>query len=517
MSLTKILVFLCFPTFVFASSLYVVNGQNIQRVSDVIYWKDIPFVELKAVATFWNMKWSVKAGMGIVEWNDNFVSFNTVSGEGLYDAVYTLSNVATNSADPLISVQGLSTLLGIRYTQENQDIFMVEKSPTLEINGAILYGHQFTIFFNANPSDGIVKVSKSGIFTEIKVFPIRFSSNYVHTNSPLVVERDGNFSVEYLITFYSTLTVKTSIGTPTLPLQDANEIDFGNGLLYKTIVSTMLSGKTLILKMLEIPPTVSLDIASSENGISVDSLIGNNELAVLGFESLSPLIYVKGHLYGVPLSGSPILTWNGQKFDIIETDQVITVNIGNIPFVIDRINSSSGKVILYTNGTEVFKSPNMFYVQIKDGRVISTDYVSKATGYVLSIDKSSNLFWSDIKVGQVVSFFVPFYIQNSLFTIEGKTMMIQNSLKMPLLNSQKANDFYVIATMKEDLYFIYISGEQDLGMVTDALLNMGFSNAFYLGDSTIMIVDGKVVNGNLSTKSIRFWIEIDKTTGGVDR
>ncbi|BBJ27736.1 hypothetical protein [Athalassotoga saccharophila] len=516
MSLIKgyILLFIVFPVFVFASSLYVVDGQNITRISDLIYWKGNPFVQLKKVADFWNIKWSVKDGMGVAEWNNNFISFNTSSGEGLYDAIYALSNAASNANNPLISVASLSMLLGANYTQETDGIFMIKRPPALEINGAILYGHQFTIFFNAIPPDETVKVSRSGILTDIKVFPVKFSPNYVHPNSPLVVERDGNFSVEYLVTFYSTLTVKTSTGTPTLPVQNAEMIDFGNGILYKTSVSTLLSGKVLRLKMIEIPSSANLKVIKS-SGTTTISLLGNSNIAIVGFESSTPLIYANDRLYGVPSNGSPLLTWNGQKFDIIETDQVITVNIGNIPFVIDGINSNSGNVILYTAGQEISNSPNRLYVQIKDGRVISTDYIPRANGYVLSINKSSTIFWNDVKIGQIVNFFLPFYIQNSIFAIQGKTLMIQNSSKMPLLNSINSKDFYVIAAKGEKLYFIYVEGEQDLGMVSDILLNMGFSDAFYLGENVFMIVDGKIVNGNLGVGL--FWIEIDKTTGGVDR
>ncbi len=516
MSLIKgfALFFILFPVFLFASSLYVVDGQNITKVSDIIYWKGTPFVQLKKVADFWNMKWSVKGNMGVVEWNQNFVSFNASSGEGLYDALYALSNAASNAQNPLISVESLSLLLGADYTQETDGIFIIKRPPALEINGAILYGHQFTIFFNTIPPDGIIKVSRSGILTDIKIFPVKFSPDYIHPDSPLVVEKDGKFSVEYLVTFYSTLTVKTSTGTPTLPVQNAERIDFGNGLVYKTAISTSLSGKSVHLKMIEIPPSANLKIKYS-GANSMISLAGNNSLAVVGFESSTPLIYANDRLYAVPPNGSPILTWNGQKFDIIETDQVITVNIGNIPFVIDGVNSNSGNVILYTPGQEVFDSSNRLYVQIKDGRVISTDYIPRSNYYVLSINKSSTIFWNDVKTGQIVNFFVPFYIKSSVFTLQGKTMMIQDSSKMPLLNSIYSKDFYVVATKDGKLYFIYIQGEQDLGTVSDILLNMDFSNAFYLGRDIFMIVDGKVVNGNLGVGL--FWIEIDKTTGGVDR
>lgn len=506
----------------------MIEGQSTQKISEITYWHGKPFVYLADISKSLGIKWSLKDGMGIAEWNGNFLSFNTVSGDGLYDSIYYVKDVATNQTNPLVSVEALSKLLQIEYTVEPTGIFLIKSPPDIVINGAILYGNDFTLFFNKNPGD-LLKIEKNGMVTDIQCFPIVFSDKYVPPDSPLVVENNGTFSVNYTITASSNLKVITSIGTPTFPIQQSDFINFGNGITYKSMVSTSLSGATVSVKMLKISADAHLRAIFPNETVGDDASLtsvlttfaGGKQIAILGFDELPPLVYQNGELYGVPSDGSPILTLNEQKFDIIETDQVITVNIGNIPLVLKSVNTKEGNVILYTKDYKgiIPKLPDRIYVRVQDGRVVSTEYVERTDGgEVLSVNRKYSL--SEIKPGQLVNMFVPFYIQNAALVISGKVMTVQNSAKVPSFQNQKISGAFMAATKDDFLYLIYVKGNEiDLDSISTLLINMGFTNVMYLGSSKeiFMAVDGKAINGEFGSSSLKFWIEIDKTTGGVDR
>lgn len=517
---------LLIPVCAFGNTMYIVNGEQVQKVPDLLYWKGEPFMNIITVAGLFDLKWSVKDGMGIIENGKDFISFNLKSGEGLYDSLYYIEDAATDLTSPYISIMAVAKLMNFQYSSNGQETFLVEKPPTITIKGAILYGNTFTIFFNTKPPTSSVKITNNGIVEKVEIYPVLFSPDYSSPNSPLVVEKRESFSVSYDITHTATLDVTTAVGSPTFPVQESNLIDFGNGIIYQTMVSPDASNDHTELKILELSPSVNVKMGYEKNGIGkalpLNEINTGNHISIIAFKNIDGLVYSMGHIYGAPMMNKPALTWNGQKFDIIETDQLMTVNIGNIPFVVDGVDTDEGNVILYTKnyGLDISNSKDRSYFEIENGRIVGMGYQERvADEELLSIKNIYSSFLKNVTLGQSVSFILPFNLQNVNLGIQGKVMMIQNFNRIPVFEKGTGDNGFFAAMKGNNLYFI--DAENSGGIVLSSLqtlfMNMGFSDAIYLGneDQISMIVGDKPVDHEPEAALFQFWIEIDKTTGGA--
>ncbi len=511
---------------VMGAPFYIINGENVQKFSGLYYWKDIPFIDLEYASHLFDLKWSFKDGMGIIENGKNFISFNASSGEGLYDAIYYMKNVATNVTKPLISLEALSKLLGLSYSEEPEGEFLIENPPTLRITGAILYGNTFTIFFNSTPSASILKIETSGIVTRVGIMPVSFS-NYLPPNSPLIAEKRGAFSVIYSVTDTSTLNVMTSVGSPTLPVQQSNFIDFGNGVSYEQMKSQGASSQEIGIKILKLSQLVTVKMSYPQSGfgneMQLNSISDENAIAVVAFKNTGGLIYSNGKIYGAPIAGLPALTWNGKKFDIIETDQVVTVNIGNVPLVVDGVDGGNGNVLLYAKGygPEIPYSNDRSYFEVGNGRILGIGYTKRATASdVLSINKIYSPFLGSVYIGQIVSFMFPFDLINLKLAIQGKAFILQNSNRVQVFGNfgDQTNCFFA-GLKADDLYLVNLVSQKarPITYFSDLFMNMGFSDVIYLGnnDQISMIIGNRMINKESESALFKFWIEIDKTTGGA--
>jgi len=263
-----------------------------------------------------------------------------------------------------------------------------------------------------------------------------------------------------------------------------------------------------------------------KNGIGkalpLNEINTGNHISIIAFKNIDGLVYSMGHIYGAPMMNKPALTWNGQKFDIIETDQLMTVNIGNIPFVVDGVDTDEGNVILYTKnyGLDISNSKDRSYFEIENGRIVGMGYQERvADEELLSIKNIYSSFLKNVTLGQSVSFILPFNLQNVNLGIQGKVMMIQNFNRIPVFEKGTGDNGFFAAMKGNNLYFI--DAENSGGIVLSSLqtlfMNMGFSDAIYLGneDQISMIVGDKPVDHEPEAALFQFWIEIDKTTGGA--
>ncbi len=524
--------------YAFGMALYMVNGNEKLYMSQVSYWNNVPFVRLSDVASPLGLKWSYRNGIGVVTNGKDFVSFNVKNHSGFYDAIYPIENASTGTALPWISMDVLKKLTDLEYTVEPVGICLIRKSPTTALTGAVLYRRGFTLFFSSKPTNTAVKVINKGMVATVTVFPVRFSDEYLSPKTPLIAEEDGSYSAVYRITHLSSLTVSTEIGLPGLPAQTSKEIDFPEGVSYQTIVSTTLRGNALRLSLVRIPEGTRLKFVYPKNGFGETALLGSivsdEALAAIGFnrQETSGFISSDGKIFGAPIQNWSTLIWNNQKFDILEKSPVVTVNIGNVPFTINGINGGDGDVIMYTSayGPRIPKSDDRIYLEIKDGRIVGTGYVERASkDMVLSLTKSYELFIRSVGLGDMVSFFTSYgnFFQNSENAIQGYPLLIYNSQKIPFWSPEEGTNTttsrIVAAIKNKTLYFIKAESLNEKNGVTlselsDTLLNMGFSKALCLGsgNETSMIVEGKVVDGlNQGLHPVEFGIEIDKTTGGV--
>lgn len=525
-------------TYAVGTSLYMINGNDAAYMSKVSYWNGVPFVRISDVATFLGLKWSYKNGMGMISNGSDFISFNPESHSGLYDALYPVENAATGTGLPWVSMDVLKKLTGIGYTLDPVGICMVRKSPSTELNGAVLYRGNFTLFFKTIPASSVVSVVNAGMVATVTVFPVSFSKGYLSPRTPLIVEKDGEYSSTYRITHLSSLTVSASVGLPGLPAQTSKEIDFPGGVRYRTVVSTSLSGKAIRLSMLMVPEGTDMKLVYPKGGFGNTALLGsivsNGALGAIGFNrnETTGFISSNGEFLGAPLQNWSTLIWNDQKFDILEKSPVVTVNIGNVPFTINGINGGDGDVIMYTPlyGPKIPESTGRIYLEVKEGRIVGTSYVEHAMDdVVLSLTKGYELFIKSVNLGDMVSFFTSFgsIYQKVENAIQGYPLLIYNSQKIPFWSpdsgANTATSRIVAAIKEKTLYFIRadsLNGKDGvtLSELSDTLLNMGFSKALCLGsgDGASMVVEGKVVDElNQGLHPVEFGIEIDKTTGGV--
>ncbi len=520
----------------FSASLYLVNGNEEMYLGKVYTWSQ-PYVKLQDVGVALDLQWSYKGRSGAVTNGKDFISFNTSTHMGIYDAIYTMNDVASGTSTPYLSLKALEKIADVKVESDAVGYLLLKKSPTLVVNGALLYGNKFTVFFKEKPSTNVIKVTSSGMVSTVTIFPIKISPKYVSSHSPLVVETKGKNSIVFRITYTSKVQVLYALGFPSLPFQRTKSVQLTNGITYQSVDSTSLNGKRVRIGMVKIPPASGkMKIVYPLRGIGekslITSMINATSLVAVGFSNTQNgfISYDKILSYSSSQNG-PLLVWNDRKFDIIETSPTISVNIGNVPFSVDEINDPNGSVVLYTEdyGPAIPKDDKKMYFEVKNGEIVGMRYVPHPGKgeYILTITKDYQIFLKDVQLGD------DFYIFTSLSgkdtsvwkgIIQGKCLLVNNSKKARIWPEEEkkceSNDFLIAALKKRALYLIKAECNQEMNAneISDIMFNMGFSKAMILesGKSISMIVNGKDVEFNdYGLYPVGFGVEIDKTTGGA--
>ncbi len=517
-----------------AVPLYVVDGNDAIRVGEVKNWKK-PFVELTTVSTAMGLKWSFKDGIGVVTNGKDFVSFNVKTHGGTFDALYKMDDVASGNTEAWISLEAIAKLAGLTYEKENVGYILLRKKPTLQFNGALLYGGKFTLFFKESPLPFTIRVKSHGMKTMVTVFPVTVSKEYVPIRSPLVEENIGKYSVTYTITYSGPVKILTSLGYPSLPVQSKKSLSFKNGVTFHILEFKTSTDETVHVGVLKVPHGVKTRIVYPSTGVGQKELLASmvpaTSLAAAGFPASNVGFIMKnGELIHASSEDGPLLVWNDQKFDIIETSPTISVNIGNVPFGVDSVNKEKGNVILYSHryGPVIPREASRVYYVVRNGRIVSESYTAHAekNEYVLSLTKAYAIFLKNVEIGDdfclFISFGEPIGSEKHDEIIQGESLLVSSSEKVPWLSAKnvKGRIFFVAAVKDEDLYLLRFESTTkiDLGEIANMLVNMGFSKAMLVGkgNAVTMIVNGKVVEfERKGLYPVGFGIEIDKTTGGA--
>ena len=537
--LATLFIILGIPIVTIAMPLYLVKNGTAIFLTNTSIWKGVPFVKISQIAPILNLKWSYKNKMGVVIHNGDFISFNLKNHRGTYDALYVMNDVSTNTQTPYLSIKAVAKLVGMKVAIDPAGAFLFQRLPSVSLKGVLLYGKRFTIFFNVKSPKTTIKVTSNGIVTTVKIFPVSFSKNYIQANSPLVVEKDGEISAEYRITYTGKLEISTALGYPSLPTQESSSLNFNDGIAYRSLVYKTLTGKMVYLNFLKIPPGVShLKIVYPHSGVGTSGLLSSfatsNAVAAIGIAGKSPgFVMSNGKILSASNANCPTLVWNGKKFDIIETSPVVTVNIGPVPFKINAVNCATGDVVMYTYeyGGKIPKSNNRIYYRIEKGVIVSKKYaehVRNPNDVILSLTNKYALFLKDVTLGNFVNFFTSLEgvnLDNIDGAIQGHYLIIYNSKKVKLWSLKETEcsnePKMVIGIKNKSLYFIRVYAKNanlDLDELSNILLNFGFSKAMCLnsGKNVSMIVDGKIVGSKSEgLYPAEFGIEIDQTTGGA--
>jgi hypothetical protein len=524
-----------FAIFSFSKSLYLVDGNKAMRLGEVFSWSQ-PYVKLSDVSVALNLKWSYKGRNGVVTNGKDFISFNTLTHQGIYDAIYKMGSVATGVKTPYLSLTALTKLTNSKLQEDAVGYFFVEKTPSLVVNGALLYGNRFTIFFKEKPSPGIVNVETKGMVSTVTIFPISISQNYVPSRSPLVVETRGKNSIIFRITFTSDLNIAYALGYPSLPLQKSKNVDLSNGMSYQSLDYTLLKEKHIKIGVLKIPPNSGkLKIVHPLSGVGekelITSMIHATCLAAVGFSNVYNGFIEYGKVFSYSsLQNGPVLVWNDQKFDIIETSPTISVNIGDVPFNVDEVNGTKGNVIIYTDeyAPDIAEESNRIYFEIRNGKIVGMNYTHhpEKGEYVLSLTKDYKIFLKNIQLGG--DFFIFSSLGSDMNTwnglLQGRCLLVNNSRREKIWPKQvkecEGKDVLIAALKGKNLYFVKMESDDVISAteMADVMMNMGFFKAMLLdsGKSVSMIVNGKSVEfTNHGLYPVGFGVEIDKTTGGA--
>ena len=523
-------------TISFSKSLYLVDGNKAMLLGKVFLWSE-PYVKLADVKIGLNLQWSYKGRSGVVTNGKDFISFNTVTHKGIYDALYIMGDVASGTKVPYLSLNALTKLTNFKLENEPAGYFFVKKPPTLVVNGVLLYGNKFTVFFKEKPEVPLMDIQTSGMISTVTVFPVLISSDYLPSRSPLVVEKRGKNSIVFRITHMPNLEISYALGYPSLPLQTSKNVKLGDGLSYQSMELTSLNGKHVKLGILKIPPkSEEVKIVHPLTGVGekslITSMINSTSLAAVGFSNDHGGFVKYGKVFSYSsLQNGPLLVWNDQKFDIIETSPTISVNIGEVPFNVDKVNSPRGNVILYTDDyAPVIPKGERIYFEIKNGKVVGMNYVSHPgkKEYILSLTKDYQIFLKNVHLGDD---FYLFYSLGGKYDmsswngiIQGRCLLVNDSKKEKIwpdkLKECQGKNVLIAALKNGNLYFVKAECEQeiDANEMADMIINMGFSKAMFLenGKNVSMIVNGKAVEFmNHGLYPVGFGVEIDKTTGGA--
>ncbi len=527
-----------FVTIFFSKSLYLVDGNKAMRLGKVFLWSQ-PYVKLSDVSIALNLKWSYKGRSGVVTNGKDFISFNTSTHNGLYDALYKLQNVATGTDVPYISLKSMLKLTNLKVEDDPVGYFLVKKAPSLTINGVLLYGKNFTVFFAKKPTGDIMKIERSGMVSTVTIFPVLISKDYVPSHSPLVVEERGKYSVSFRITFTSNLSISYALGYPSLPLQKSKNVELPNGITYQSLEYASLRKNAIKMGIVKIPPSSGiLKLVHPLEGIGkkelITSMISATALAAIGFSNSNNEFIKEGkNIFSYSaLQNGPILVWNDRKFDIIETSPTISVNIGNVPFSVDEINGSSGNAILYTDDYALQiprDTKDRIYFEVENGRIVGMKYaphVSK-NSYILSLTKDYAIFLKNVHLGDDFYLFFSLGLNSAekwKGFIQGKCLLVADAKKEELwpneIKSCEGKNALVMALKNGNLYLVKMESPKIMSTseMADVMVNMGFSKAMLLSNSSeiSMIVNGKAVEfDNRGLYPVGFGVEIDKTTGGA--
>ncbi len=513
-----------------AIPLYIVQGNDAILIGTIKVWKT-PYVNLQSISNAVGLKWSVEDGSGVMTNGDDFVNFNVKTHKGTFDALYELDNVASGTNPTWVSLKVVSKLLNLPIVKEGAGYFLLKTKPFVQFNGALMYMDTFTLFFSKKPSTFAIHVEYQKMKTVVTVFPVHVSKDYVSPHSPLVSENVGKYSVTYTIFFPHKVKVVESLGYPSLPVQNAKSLNLSHGITFHTF---KIQAKTLIrVYALKIPSGVNTKVVYPIKGVgtlsTLTSMISATSVAAVGWSTkASGFIACKGNLIHACVENGPVLVWNDRKFDIIETSPTIAVNIGEVPFNVDGVNSNNGGVLLYTwrYGQVIPREDRIYYV-VKGGKVVSKSYMPKVQKgeYLISIDKEYALFLRSVNVGDNFNLFVSVagnQLKSYEGVVQGKTLLVSNSKRVPWLpveNLNETNSLMTAGVKDGDLYLVKMasSKKMNFGEIADVLVNMGLSKAMLLASNVNqMIVDGKIVEFERKRLyPVGFGIEIDKTTGGA--
>ncbi len=533
----KMILFLVLiPFCVMGKPFYLVNGDQVFYLGKVFAWNNTFYADLSQISVSLDLQWSYKNGVGVVVHKNDFISFNTYNHLGVYDALYDIGRVASGVKTPYLSVNALSKLVNLEWKNEPVGILMIKKKPAVTLNGALLYGKGFTLFFNSKPASQVVKVKSHGMVATVTVFPILISKKYKSVNSPLVVEKDGKISATYRVTHDGILNISTAVGFPSLPIQKSKALMLEKGVEYHSFESTSVSGKVIHLGVVKVSPgSAKIKVVYPKNGMGnlqpITSMIAATSLTAIGLPAVSRgFVMYGGKILSAPVYGEPTMVWNDQKFDIIETSPMITVNIGDVPFMINGINCATGDVVIYTKdyGLPIPKSDQRIYFEVQENKIIGNEYKPRAKNeMILSLTNNYDLFLKNVQLGDKISFFTSFGesgLKGLVGAIQGSALLVYNSQRVRTWASQDdvcgGKSTLVVGIKDDDLYFLKISSKE--GIKTDdlsnLLLNLGFSKAmcFKSKMEVSMIVQKKVVDFyEHGLYPVGFGIEIDKTTGGA--